>query len=983
MRDVRERGTGFRRRIVLLVVFALAATVGRYARADDVADEADVQFNLGTERYLAADYENAISHFLASNRLARNRNVLFNIARCYEQLRQFPEADRYYTRALEGEKDPSAVERIDEAISRIAPHVALLRIVSDPPGARIYLDRKDLGERGTAPQRMALPPTTYRVIAELDGYQDAASDPVELRLGAERTVTLSLRRIVGTVYVGSPLGASVRLDADNAPEACRAPCEVKAPPGQRTIILSKEGFRTLRDPVSVEADKVLVLRPELSPETGSLVVNSDERDAAVEVDGYTQGFTPAILTVPVGPHHVTVRLRGFRPVERDVVIKASAQSRLDVELFSIDSVEAASRVSESVEDAPASVSIVTSQELRAMRYPTVAEALRGVRGVFLSDDRGYQSLGFRGFGYPGSYGNRVLVTLDGMPLNDDWVWSSYVGYDLRTDLEDVERIEVVRGPGSVVYGTSAFSGVVNLVTRAKDAPDGAEVGVSAASDGVGRVRARVTRHFGEDAGVWTSVAAGQSQGRDFFFPEYVADGPPEVAGNARNVDGARFGNVTGRAWYKDLSLSWSFNTHNKRLPTGQFDTLLGDARTHQVDTRGLVEARYEPTLLGVVHSLTRLHGDAYSYRGYFARSPEDGGVEVTDFDSYWAGAEQRFVVTPSSALSLSLGGEGQVHPHARQYDATEYGGQYFSDVQSFVVGALYGSVDARPIDALKLSAGARVDYYSTFGSSFNPRIAVIGQPYAGGNIKLILGKAFRAPSVYELSYQGIGQIANANLRPENIYSAEIEWSHRIGPQVIATASAYTNYIRDLISLQDVGPAAEGLIQYQNTNTPVATTGAEIEVRRDWKEGWMVAASYSFQRSVYLASGSLGDFLALRQSHDYREVPNSPMHLASVRGAVPILSRALSLMSRLSFEGPRYDSNDNNTADAGVPQTRTQSAFLWDFVFTGVEAHWKLNYSVGVYNAFDSRASYPVSSEFRQTSIPITGRSLLASMTLGF
>jgi len=63
-----------------------------------------------------------------------------------------------------------------------------------------------------------------------------------------------------------------------------------------------------------------------------------------------------------------------------------------------------------------------------MRYPTLAEAFRGVRGVYLSDDRGYQALGFRGFGRPGSYGNRVLITLDGMPLNGDWygrpTWAS-------------------------------------------------------------------------------------------------------------------------------------------------------------------------------------------------------------------------------------------------------------------------------------------------------------------------------------------------------------------------------------------------------------------------------------------------------------------------------------------------------------------------------------------------------------------------------
>jgi tetratricopeptide (TPR) repeat protein len=142
--------------LTLLTCFSILSAD---ARATDVADEADVEFGLGAERYEARDFEHALAHFLASNRLARNRNVLFNIARCYEQLRQFPEAHRYYSRALEGETDAGASQRIREALARISPRVAILRIVTDPPGARIFLDRKDLGERGSAPQSMALPPT--------------------------------------------------------------------------------------------------------------------------------------------------------------------------------------------------------------------------------------------------------------------------------------------------------------------------------------------------------------------------------------------------------------------------------------------------------------------------------------------------------------------------------------------------------------------------------------------------------------------------------------------------------------------------------------------------------------------------------------------------------------------------------------------------------------------------------------------------------
>src|SRR5262249_13211798 len=153
-------------------------------------------------------------------------------------------------------------------------------------------------------------------------------------------------------------------------------------------------------------------------------------------------------------------------------------------------------------------------------------------------------------------------------------------------------------------------------------------------------------------------------------------------------------------------------------------------------------------------------------------------------------------------------------------------------------------------------------------------------------------------------------------KPENLYSAEVEYSHRFSPNVVGLVATYANYITDLIALRDLPDATPTVpsYSYQNTNVPVGTFGAEVEIKREWKEGWMVGASYSYQQSRYLASTSFGDFLAFRQDPALREVPNSPNHLASIRGGVPILSRALMLMNRITIEGPRYDRNDANGPD---------------------------------------------------------------------
>jgi tetratricopeptide (TPR) repeat protein len=154
-----------------LVLLALTLTVAgaRRAQADNLADEAELQFQLAAERYQAGDFRGALEHFLASNRLSPNRNVAFNIARSYAALRRFPEAYRYYIEALDGERNENTRRSIEQAMARITSEVAVVRIETDPPGATIYIDRRDLGARGTTPRSLAFSPGNVRVIVEAPG----------------------------------------------------------------------------------------------------------------------------------------------------------------------------------------------------------------------------------------------------------------------------------------------------------------------------------------------------------------------------------------------------------------------------------------------------------------------------------------------------------------------------------------------------------------------------------------------------------------------------------------------------------------------------------------------------------------------------------------------------------------------------------------------------------------------------------------------
>jgi outer membrane receptor protein involved in Fe transport len=659
--------------------------------------------------------------------------------------------------------------------------------------------------------------------------------------------------------------------------------------------------------------------------------------------------------------------------------------RIDAQLTTFEEVTAASRTTEAVEDAPASVTIVTRQELRAMGYPTIAEAVRGVRGIYLSDDRSYVTIGVRGFSRPGDYGNRVLVLVDGQPANDNYIWSSYVGFDGRTDIEDIDRIEIVRGAGSVLYGTGAFFGVINLVTRDRNNPTFTEVGLSTAEYGVGRARGTQMVRINEDAGFWASVAGAVGSGRDFYFPELVADpndpdaelganGLP-IDGNVRERDDFKSAMFNGRVWYKSLTLQWFYNGRSKTLPTGEYDTIVGDSRTKFIDHRAFVEARFEPQVTKELQLLSRAHGNIYTFDGDLPFPVADGGVSHDEYRGLWGGFEQRLVISPTERMRFTLGAEVIRHFKTEQSGEDDNGPYLFDTDGSggrndpFTVFAAYALGDVGFTEWLKVSAGARIDYFSSLefeaDAAISPRVAMIIKPYSKGNLKLLGGKAFRAPSVYELYYTGVGQVPPDNIQPEQIYSGEVEFTHRFTDTVSATIAGFGNYVLDLIELRQ---NAAGLDQYGNSTSPVAVFGGEVEVRRDWKEGWMVGASYTLQQARYLDAPTL------------RDVPNSPQHLGSIKGAVPIIGRALMGMTRLSVEGPRKDTND---VEGPVAQGNTDAAVVWDIVLSGEAERLGIRYNFGVYNAMDWRYDTVPSTEFRQRTIVQNGRTFLAAASARF
>lgn len=935
---------------LLTALFAVGTANAQEGRAD-LAAEADLQFEIAIERYKAGDFRGALERLLASNRLAPNRNVVFNIARTYESMGRYPEAWRHYAEFAAAEPDPERRRAAEAGMARLAPQVALIEVRSEPPGATVYVDRRDLGARGRTPLALAVEPGARRVIVDLDGHVSAERE-VSATLGNRLTVESALPPRVGQVSVsGSPARLTVsRVDASGKEHPLGdAPGEIRAPLGSQLLRFSAPGHLPYEQRVEVLEDQPVSVRVALAQRTGKLVVDAAESGALVEVDGVARGFTPAVLDVPLGDHAVTISMSGFESYEAPVQISESATVRVSATLRSLQEVTAASRTTEAAEAAPASVSIIPRQELRAFGYQSVYEALAATRGVYQTDDLTYRSLGIRGFARPGDYGNRLLVTHDGHTLNDDQLGGSYTAEDLSVDLGDVERIELVRGAGSALYGTNAFLGVINVVNRGNDAVPRPHVSVSAGEDRA--LRARVGGGVGDGrAGMWVSAAGMTAQGADFEFPEIS---PDPVVG----ADGTRAYTLQAKGWFGDLTAQAYVNGRSKRVPSGAFDTLLGDPRTEVEDLRGYGEIRYNPRLGQVGQLFARAYVDGYRYQGTF---PYADGVVSDGWSGAWIGAEPRVVLEPLPWLRATVGAE--VRAALLGHLSSEQDGAASLDVdakQSVFSG--YAVIGARADKWLSAEIGGRYDHFTLggFGGSFNPRGSLILKPSPDDTIKLLGGTAFRAPSPYELFYNdgGITQVQATGLGPERIATAELEYTHRFGEVVSVVVDGWFNQLSQIIETAPVG--GSDVFAYTNVAEATRAVGGEVEIRRDWRRGWMIAAQYGVQ-----STATPGPFEGDR-------LDNSPSHLASIKAAAPISTTGATLATRAMLGSPR----------AGRDGVTTDWALNWDVTITGDLPQVPVGYSFGVRNLLDWRSAHPGGLDLRQTTVPQPGRTLFAQLSL--
>ena len=289
---------------------------------------------------------------------------------------------------------------------------------------------------------------------------------------------------------------------------------------------------------------------------------------------------------------------------------------------------------------------------------------------------------------------------------------------------------------------------------------------------------------------------------------------------------------------------------------------------------------------------------------------------------------------------------------------------YMNERRPFQFGAGYALIEGAPAKWFRFSGGARVDVYSTFGPIVVPRGALIFKPGDGHILKLMGGRAFRAPSIYEQFYNdgGFTQVTavdparNIALKPESVVSGEVEYSWRFLQDWVALAAVHGSFIEDtMTTVQDDPNGDPEIFRYQNRTSPALVMGGDVEIRREWRRGIMLAASYSYQQARVLDSTLRNPILV-----------SAPEHLASARFVVPAVKDVASFGFRATMEAPRRV--DELTDD------RTGLSVVADATISGKVREIGVRYVVGIYNIADRRYQVPVAESFASRTMPQNGRT---------
>ncbi|HLK50899.1 MAG TPA: TonB-dependent receptor [Bryobacteraceae bacterium] len=616
-------------------------------------------------------------------------------------------------------------------------------------------------------------------------------------------------------------------------------------------------------------------------------------------------------------------------------------------------VEGATLHRQTLQEAPASVTVLTADDIYKYGYRTLGEALASVRGFYTTNDRTYRTVGVRGFGLPGDYASRILVMVNGHNMADN-VFDSmlWFGVDFPIDMSLVQRIEIIRGPSSALYGSNGIFATVNVITKSPDEIGPLRLTLDAGSFGEKKSQITAATDLGREAKILFSGSVFSNAGESpLFFPQFNA--PETNFGRAVHMDAENgyhfFTNLSWRNW----SFTAALSKRTKIQPISWGPTVFNDPGTKVVEPLNYGEAVY-----------TRERDNrTFRWRAYYSQThlrgrfdfPLDAGIEDNRSCSCgdWIGSALSYRFGVGRFGVLTAGAETKIDLRVLQSsrDVSPVPQEFVYIHRRDRSLAVFAQDELTFSSFWKLDLGLRVDASAYRPSFLSPRAALIYQPSAAWTYKLLYGRAFRNPNAFDLFFEdGISAAANPRLRPENVDTVEVNVEHRFSKRWSLLGAVYGYWLRDF---QTGAYNDNGLIQFQNLGG-VHAAGVEWEINGHPLDRVEVSASYAVQRATDALTGAW--------------LPNSANQQAKLRLAVPV-GRKLYVSSSM-----RAFSSRKTMAGALL-----DPAALADFTLS-TRGIWR-NFDVqfGIRNAFDHHYTDPVALNPRLDSMPQPGRAFFIEL----
>ena len=465
----------------------------------------------------------------------------------------------------------------------------------------------------------------------------------------------------------------------------------------------------------------------------------------------------------------------------------------------------ADRLEESLKEKTDSITVITREDIERQQWRYVTDALREVPGlaVVQSGSSGKTTSLF----LRGGNSEQVLVMINGVQVNDPF----FGGIDIQNITTDnVERIEVVRGPQSPLYGSDSIAGVVNIITRS-GSPD---TQISASFE------AGSFETFREKAGI-----SGSNKRATYSLNYSRQDSEGQFDNDEFNQN--NFSGNVGFAFSDQTELDVIAQVHDSHVGI-PFDSTNDPSPLRDQDT--------EMSVLGT--SLKHMDGEylnltgrvSFTFLDFVFEDPNDPFLILNEHDSntFQAGLQNDFQLSGNDTLTI-----GYEFEHQGLDAGDSFGAIPDLDAYDTNVHAIYAQ-NKWEGERWILTAGFRFDHHNTFGSTLNPRVSVAYRPNADWKLRGSFGTGFRAPTAGDLFFPFYG---NPDLEPEKSDSWEFGIDHFWNEHALFSASFFRNDYEDLITF-DPNTFIAGNI--------AAALSQGLELSQSLQYGdWQLVASYTY------------------------------------------------------------------------------------------------------------------------------------------